>query len=158
MQSLVEPLVVSLGWRSERPGPSQFVDEQQWQGTRDPAAYLAVPAAIAFEAEHDWESVRRGCHALLQRAAAGIRNLTGQAPLWTSDRWYGQLASFPLPPCDPETLSRRLRDEYRVEVPAFTWNGRPLLRVSVQGYNTEPDIEALITALRSALPRAQRTT
>jgi isopenicillin-N epimerase len=29
-QSLVEPLVVSWGWRSATPGPSRFVDEQEW--------------------------------------------------------------------------------------------------------------------------------
>ncbi|MDD5564177.1 MAG: aminotransferase class V-fold PLP-dependent enzyme, partial [Thermoanaerobaculaceae bacterium] len=51
-QPLLEPLVVSWGWRSDRPGPSRFVDEHEWQGTRDVAAYLAVPAAIEFMREH----------------------------------------------------------------------------------------------------------
>ena len=57
LQQLVKPLVVSWGWnRTEqlaglpdaRLTPGRFVDEQEWQGTRDPSAYLAAPAAIRF--------------------------------------------------------------------------------------------------------------
>ena len=44
-QPLLSPLVVSWGWRQGVPGPSPFIDEQQRQGTRDIAAWLAVPAA-----------------------------------------------------------------------------------------------------------------
>jgi len=54
-QPLVEPLVVSWGWQSDTPGPSRFVDEQEWMGTRDVAAYLATPAAIEFMAAHHWD-------------------------------------------------------------------------------------------------------
>ena len=46
---------------SEAPSASQFVDYHEWQGTRDMAAYLATPAAIAFQAEHDWPAVRAAC-------------------------------------------------------------------------------------------------
>ena len=60
MQPLLAPLIVSWGWHSDRPGPSRFVDEHEWTGTRDPAAYLAVPAAIQFRDDHDWPLVRSG--------------------------------------------------------------------------------------------------
>ena len=50
--------MVSWGWQARDPGPSRFVDEQERQGTRDLAAYLSVPAAIEFQAEHDWPRVR----------------------------------------------------------------------------------------------------
>ena len=56
VQHLVEPLVVSWGWQSEHPTASRFIDEQEWQGTRDIAAYLSVPAAIQFFRDHDWPS------------------------------------------------------------------------------------------------------
>ena len=53
-QASIEPLVVSWDWVDGAP----FQQRHRWQGTRDPAALLAVPAAIAFQAEHDWPSVR----------------------------------------------------------------------------------------------------
>jgi len=61
------------------------------------------------------------------------------------------MAAFPLPPCDGAALQRRLYDEYRVEVPVTEWNGRQLVRVSVQGYNTADDVGTLITALAHLL-------
>ena len=61
------------------------------------------------------------------------------------------MAAFPLPACDAAMLQRRLYDEYRVEVPVIEWNGRQFVRVSIQGYNTEADVEALTTALADLL-------
>ena len=153
-QPLLEPLVVSWGWRSETPGPSRFIDEQEYQGTRDIAACLAVPAAIQFMETHDWPAVQRDCHELLRHARREITRLTGRAPL-TPDTpaWFRQMAAFPLPACGGETLQRRLYDEFAVEIPIITWSGRPFVRVSVQGYNTRADVDALIEALAKLLPQ-----
>jgi isopenicillin-N epimerase len=136
-QQLLDPLVVSWGW-----GPkSTFAVRHGWQGTRDPAAYLAVPAAIAFVHEHG-----RGaeCRALLQRAArrldsAGFEPLVSPPPL--------QMASFRLPECEPEEIQRRLREEFEVEVLVQVWDGQPLIRVSVAAYNTPEDLDRLTAAL-----------
>jgi len=155
VQSLVEPLVVSWGWQSETPSPSRFVDEQEWQGTRDVSAYLTVPAAIDFQATHDWPQVQRDCHALLREVRAAILQLTGLPPLCPdSVQWYAQMATLPLPPCDAEALKRRLYDEYAVEVPIVTWRERPFVRVSIQGYNTRADVLQLLAALGALLPRS----
>ena len=55
--------------------------------------------------------------------------------------------------CRPVTAAfqRRLYDEYRVEVPVIEWGGRQFVRVSVQGYNTAEDVEALVRALHDLL-------
>jgi isopenicillin-N epimerase len=78
-----------------------------------------------------------------------------------SPEWYAQMAAFPLstpersaervPACDARALQHRLYDEYRVEVPIFEWDGRQFVRVSVQGYNTEDDVEALVVGLRALI-------
>jgi isopenicillin-N epimerase len=166
-QYLIEPLVVSWGWNRddvgrvsipgqagmESPSP-QFVEEQEWQGTRDIAAYLSVPAAIQFQTERDWPRVRQECHELLRHARQAIAGLTGLPPICPdSPGWYAQMAAFPLPPCDAETLKRRLYDEYSVEVPIIEWQDRQLVRVSIQGYNTPADVEALVQALAALLPQ-----
>ncbi len=153
-QHLVEPLVVSWGWEAKEPGPSRFVDEQEWQGTRDIAAYLSVPAAIQFMAEHDWPHVQRECHALVRYARERVGGLTGLPPLVPdSPEWFAQMAALPLPPCDLDALKLRLYDEFAIEIPTVDCNGRHFVRISIQGYNTQADVDALVEALKVLLPR-----
>jgi isopenicillin-N epimerase len=152
-QALVQPLVVSWGWNSDRPGSSRFVDEQQWQGTRDIAAYLSVTRAIAFLGEHHWESVQQYCHELASFSREEISALTGLAPIQPdSPDWYAQMVSLRLPPCNERRLQQALYDRFRIEVPVLRWHDAPLIRVSVQGYNTRADIEALVRGLSKLLP------
>jgi isopenicillin-N epimerase len=70
--------------------------------------------------------------------------------------WYTQMAAIPLPTVDAATLKRRLYDEERIEVPVGTWNGRNFVRVSVQAYNTETDLDRLAMALARLLPEVRR--
>lgn len=53
---------------------------------------------------------------------------------------------------DLSKMKRHLYDEYRIEVPLVEWNGRHFIRVSVQGYNTQEDLDTLLTALEKLLP------
>ncbi len=152
-QHLIEPLVISWGWRPREPGPSVFVDEIQRQATHDPSAYLSVPAAIAFQSERDWSRVRQECHELARLARVGMAELTGIEPLLADDpRLFAQMATLPLPACDKAELKRRLYDEHCVEIPVTKWGDAPCLRVSVQGYNTRSDIERLVAAVAKLLP------
>jgi isopenicillin-N epimerase len=153
LQHLIEPLVISWGWRPRDPGSSAFVDMIQHQGTHDPAAYLSVPAAIEFLAERDWHRVRHECHELARLARIGMAELTGIEPLLADDpRLFAQMATLPLPACDTAALKRRLYDEHRVEIPVTEWGDVPCLRVSVQGYNTRSDIDRLLAAVAEVLP------
>jgi len=153
VQAMIEPLVVSWGWQSEKPGPSPFVDEQEWQGTRDIAAYLAVPSTIDFLARHDWPRVRQSCHQLARAARKAVGRLTGLEPISPdSPEWYAQMVALPLPPCDGRTLQQRLYEEFAVEVPITAWRERQLIRISVQGYNMHADVDALVAALAHLLP------
>jgi isopenicillin-N epimerase len=156
-QSLVEPLVVSWGWESATPGPSRFVEEQEWQGTRDVAAFLAVPAAIRFLNEHNWEAIRKECHSLAQYARQSIEAFTGEPALSPdSTEWYAQMVAVPLPPCDAESLKRCLYDEYRIEVPIVVWNDKTFVRISIQAYNTRADLDALVEALKVLIPQVRK--
>ncbi len=152
VQALLKPLVVSWGYESDTPSGSTFIDHHEWWGTRDIAAFLSVPAAIRFQAEHDWPAVRARCHELLRRALGSIGQLTGLQGLHPDDSWYIQVASTPLPAVtDTNQLKARLYDEYRVEVPLIEWNGLKLLRVSMQAYNDQQDADRLIEALSRLL-------
>jgi isopenicillin-N epimerase len=135
LQERLDPLVVSWGWPE-----TEFAKRHAWQGTRDPAAFLSVPAAIEFQREWAWDEVRARCHALAEQFVAGCG-------LPAAATEFGQMVAVGLPPCDPDDLQRRLWDEHRIEVPCFERGGRPLLRLSVQGYNTEADVAQLVGAL-----------
>jgi isopenicillin-N epimerase len=148
-QQLLKPLVISWGYESETPGHSQFVDHNEWWGTRDMAAFLSVPAAIEFQDKHDWDHVRDACHELARDALKRICELTGLAPLHSEAySWYRQMVAAPLPAAtDINRLKALLYDEYHIEVPLIDWNGNKLIRISVQGYNTRRDIDRLCRAL-----------
>ena len=155
MQARLEPLVVSWGFEPEPgfAGPSPFVDEIEFWGTRDVSPFLSIPAAIDFQAEHDWPTVRERCHALLSETRARLLEIPGIQALHPDDpAWYAQMLAFELPAgTDPMALQARLYEGWRVEIPGIWWNGRPLMRVSIQGYNTAGDVDALIEGLWGAL-------
>ena len=139
-RDLLEPQIVSWGWEEGE----TFVERHQGQGTRDPSAYLSVPAAIAFQREHDWPRVRERCHELLR---ASVERL-GLVPI---DPDFVQMVALELPECDPDELWRGLREEHRIEAPCWSWNDKPLLRISVAAYNDESDLRRLEAALQELL-------
>jgi isopenicillin-N epimerase len=142
VQKLVEPLVVSWDWT---PGHG-FVEQNRWQGTRDPAAYLSVPAAIDFQAAHGWPEVRRRCHELLEHAR-------DRMPLEPLTDAFVQMLGFRVESPDPATLGPRLFAEHRIEVPVFETASGWALRLSIQAYNDEADVDALVRALDSVRAR-----
>jgi isopenicillin-N epimerase len=158
LQPVLKPLVVSWGWESDHPGESPFIDYHEWQGTRDPAAFLSVPAAIEFQRQHGWPSIRERCHDLASRTRQRINDRTGLSAICPdSPAWFGQMAAARLPDLPVEVLQHRLYDRYRIEIPVQRWNGQPLIRVSFQAYNDASDAEALVEALEELLPQLATT-
>jgi isopenicillin-N epimerase len=182
VQGLIEPLVVSWGWGPERSRftGSDYVDALEWQGTDDFAAFLSVPAAIAFQREHDWGAVRAACRAKLARTLAEMEAITGMPPAYlAAGKRQGaqgkpmaatraallecaalpecgalppQVGVIPLPPgVDAPALQARLWERHRIEIPAIQWRGRAFLRLSVQGYVTDDDLDRFAAALREEI-------
>jgi len=140
----------SWGWTPDR----TYITAHQQQGTRDPSAYLAVPAAIQYQAEHDWDEVRAQCHALIRETRQRVAALTGLDPIAPDDAgWYMQMATIPLPlqPEEWQSFKTRLYDQYRVEAPIICWGGKVYIRISAQGYNTREDMDRLVSALSEML-------
>jgi isopenicillin-N epimerase len=126
-------------------GRSLFERRLQWQGTRDLAAWLAVPAAIDFQARHDWPAVRTRCHALAREALTALTERFGLAPIARDGDW-AQMVAIPVPPQDPQALRQRLFDDSGIEVPVTSHRGQVFVRVSVQGYTTAAEIQRLLDA------------
>lgn len=161
-QGLIEPLIVGWGWGEGRTFTfgSDYLDYLQYPGTDDYAAYLAVPAAIEFQARHDWPSVRARCHELVARGIDHINEFTGLSSIYGSRvENFGQMAAAPLPLIDDlPAFKRRLYDEFRVEIPCVQWGARQFIRISIQGYNTEADVDALLAALEAMLASVRSST
>jgi len=154
-QLVIEPLVVSWGWGDESTLDfgSPFLNCLQWGGTLDASAYLSVPAAIQFQQERDWPVVRERCHNLVREAVYRVSDLTGLPPLYADgDGLYHQMATMPLPPgTDLPALKTQLYDDYRIEIPTVDWQNHPFIRISIQGYNSAGDVDALVSALHTLL-------
>lgn len=150
VQHLAGPLIISWGWESDHPGPSPFVDWHQWTGTRDISAFLAVPDAIKFQADHNWQSVRIRCHQLAADLRHRLTSLTGLEPLYPdSPDWYMQMGTVPLPQSvDICRIKQQLYDDYKIEIPLIQWKDQKLIRFSLQGYNSIEDVLALEEALK----------
>lgn len=148
-QNLLAPLIVSWGFDDPT-----WAGRNLWQGTREVSAFLSVPAAINFMHEHDWDSVRRECHALAKETRQRIIDLTGLPAIAPDDAgWFNQMFTARLPKVDEEVLKARLYDEYLVEVPLVKRFDENFIRVSIQGYNTREDVDRLLNALSELLPQ-----
>jgi isopenicillin-N epimerase len=155
IQSRLDPLVVSWGYESEDPGPSQFIDYHEWQGTRDLAAFLSVPTAIQYQQDNHWSEVSQRCHELALEAQAEINSLTGLDALSPpTSEWFQQMVAVRLPAqIDHEALKSYFYDQHHIEVLTHTFQDQPYLRVSFQAYNQDSDLEALLAGLESYISK-----
>ena len=159
MQGLLNPLVISHGWTAQSKDPdakgafgnSPFIDEIEMQGTRDPAAWLAVSAALDYRRENDWWAVAVHCQALAQDTARRLADITGLPPISSPEFSAPQMVAMPIPECDVDWLKVALLEQYSIEIPVFKWQDRCIARVSVQGYNSKPQMDLLIEALTQLL-------
>ncbi|MCB8950643.1 MAG: aminotransferase class V-fold PLP-dependent enzyme [Ardenticatenales bacterium] len=155
VQHLLQPLVISWGWGPAKTFTfgSDFLDYLQWLGTDDVSAYLSVPAAIDFQAEHDWPTVRQVCHALVRQALDRINALTGLPPMYPHDAgFYHQMGIAALPhQADLPAFKNALLQRHRIEIPCIQWRDRQFIRISIQGYNGQSDVDALLHALKQEL-------
>lgn len=130
----------------------------QWLGTRDPSAWLAVPAALAFHAR-ELAPAQPRCRGLATQAGEALRAMAESAPpTWRTEPRL-QMVAVPLQAPDPAVLQRWLFQARGIEVPVTRLPGvdgtapQHFLRVSVQAYNSPDDIAALEAAMGEARSR-----
>lgn len=130
-------------------GRTTFERRLQWQGTRDLAAFLSVPAAIDFQQAHDWPARRQRCHGMAVALQHRVVARNGLAPI-APDDVFGQMVPIPVRASDAGALRQWLFERHRIEVPVTTHGTQHFVRVSVQAYNTEAELAALESALAEA--------
>ena len=149
-QDWVKPVVVSWGKDGDDPSPSEFIQNFQWQGTRDMSAFLTIPTAINFYIK-EIRPYQESCKKIIQDTYSEFPSVLNTEPISAGREWLAQLVAHPLPKNIPSNLKKRLWKEYQIEIPVFEWSGQEFVRVSIQVYNTQKDVDLLMSALRSLI-------
>jgi isopenicillin-N epimerase len=143
----LHPLVISHGYGRG------FAAEFDWTGTRDPTAWLAVPAAIDFHNQIGGPSLRER-NAQLARESATLLATHWKTERGSADLLTGSMAAVRLPlrgvasPERAQELRAQLFEVQRIEV-AITAFARSLwTRISAQAYNEPADYERLAQAFQ----------
>lgn len=147
-QFKLDPLIVSWGYESNAPSTSQFQDYHQFNGTRDYSAYFTIPKSLEFMDAHDWPAVSAACHEMVIRNAPRFYELLKSSPISPlNNEWIGQMISIPIRSANPAMLQKTLFEDYKIEIPVMEQNGNHYLRYSLNGFNSQEDLDCLYEAL-----------
>lgn len=146
----LQPAVLS--WASSS---DDWVGAFEWAGTRDPTPWLSAPAALEFidAALGGARSLREHNHGLAWRSAHFLAD-RWKVAFTTPESRIGAMVSVPLPPpfdrgdaATAQQLRDRLFFEHRIEVPVLARGPHLHVRLSLQVYNDEADVERLAAAV-----------
>jgi isopenicillin-N epimerase len=150
-QEMLQPAVLSWGHLPDDSG-LRWNYELEWFGTHDPAATLAIPAAMDFLDTIGLDAFRDYTHTLARYAREKLSELPGIAPL-TADSLdsYGSMVALQIPDGEARPLQTLLWQRYQIETFVLNWNNRRLLRVCCHVYTSKEDIVRLSHALQEVL-------
>ena len=145
-QDDLHPAVISHGYGKG------LAAEFDWTGTRDFAAWLALPTALDIQEALGPQRIREHNHQLLTKAVALLTEA------WDTEAsgpptMFGSMAAVRLPVDAPATLEvameihDKLWEEHRVEVVVMPIGGALWARVSVQIYNELDEYRRLADAI-----------
>lgn len=128
-----------------------FTTEFDWTGTRDFAAFLAVPSALDFVATLDAGRMRAYNHGLARSAALRISSTWG-TPLGAPLELLPAMAAIRLPlkvahsptMATARRLQRAILDHHRVVIVVTAFAGALWARLSAQVYNAPEDYDVLL--------------
>jgi len=147
-QEIIDPLIVSWGFQSESPGKSRFLDYHEYQGTRDISAFLTSAAAIDFLNTNDWKTQSDRCKKMIRDNYSDFCNLLGTEPICpVTSEFLGQMCSIPLRTEKPIELKELLFQKYKIEIPVMKSDHGFFLRISLNGYNSQKDLDTLRDAI-----------
>jgi len=151
-QNSIDPLVVSWGYESESPSNSQFLDYHQHQGTRDISAFLTIPKAIEFLRVNNWEERAASCRKLIRDNYNKFCELLNSKPICPiTSEFLVQMCSIPIRTTKPLELKETLFHKYKIEIPVMKLEDKFFLRIAINGYNSQQDLDILREALEDII-------
>ena len=155
----LDPLIVSHGWNKKNNsinqkgalGNSRFIDMFEYNGTKDPAAWLSVPSSIKFINDKKNTKLFITQSKVLYNFALKLSN-TFKMPLLGDRKFLPPLMiSVPIPKVKEIEFQRKLYKNYKIEIPIIPWENKSFARISYQLYNSIKDLEKLEYALKKLL-------
>ena len=155
----LDPLIVSHGWNKKNNstnqkgalGNSRFIDMFEYNGTKDPAAWLSVPASIKYINDKKNTKLFITQSKVLYNFALKFSN-TFKMPLLGDRKFLPPLMiSVPIPKVKEIEFQRKLYKNYKIEIPIIPWENKSFARISYQLYNSIKDLEKLEYALKKLL-------
>jgi isopenicillin-N epimerase len=146
-QAETHPLVISHGYGQG------FDAEFDWVGTRDPTAWLTVPAAIDYHFRIGGQLLRER-NARLARQAANLLAKHWNTERGSEDALTGSMSTVRLPIVGEATDERalelryKLRKDHRIDTAVIAFKGSLWIRLSAQAYNQFNEYERLAGAFR----------
>jgi len=148
MQQLFDPLIISWGYESDDPSDSKFIDYHQYQGTRDIAAFLTIPSAIDFLAMNKWAEVSFNCKRLVLDNYKSMCDVLASSPICPiNNDFLGQMCSVPIKSKNELQLKELLFKKFKIEIPLMKSDEQLFIRLSIQCYNGQKDINYLFNVL-----------
>ena len=149
-QKWIKPVIYSWGKDGDDPERSEFLQDFQWQGTRDMSAFLTIPKVINFF-KNDIESFQEHSKKLILNSGEQFQRVLRTDPISRGDDFLGQMISFPLPKNTNNKIKDILWENHNIEIPIFEWNKEKFIRLSIHIYNDQKDIDSLMNALQSII-------
>ena len=151
-QEMLDPLIVGWGYESVAPGECQFLDYQEYQGTREISAFLCTPKVIDFLEENNWKTVAKECRNIVLKNYQRFCDLLNTQPICPiTEEFLVQMASIPIKTSNPTVLKDLLFDKYKIEIPVMPLNGNYFLRYSINAYNSQVDLDILFKAMQDII-------
>ena len=155
----LDPLIVSHGWNKKNKsnnqkgalGNSRFIDMFEYTGTKDPAAWLSVPASIKFINNVKNIKLFKTQSNILYNFSLKLSKIFNMPLLADKGFLPPLMISVPIPKVKEFEFQKKLYRNYKIEIPIIPWENRSFVRISFQLYNSEKDLDKLIFSLKKLL-------
>ena len=150
IQKIIKPLIISWGYSNKEIKRTKFQDEHLWQGTRNISSYLTINRALQYREIYKWDEVAELCKNRILKFGEEIQEeFDFNLFCSLSTKFLGQMLSFDIKlTADKINQIYSLLKKDKIIIPIFEWENKLIMRISINGYNSESEIKQLLSCLR----------
>ena len=150
IQKIIKPLIISWGYSNKEIKRTKFQDEHLWQGTRNISSYLTINRALKYREIYKWDEVAELCKNRILKFGEEIQEeFDFNLFCSLSTKFLGQMLSFDIKlTADKINQIYSLLKKDKIIIPIFEWENKLIMRISINGYNSESEIKQLLSCLR----------